>query len=201
MALKLTPTPQLMDQGPGLPVQDLKENEPSIQLSLKDHDTADARKASATKVPRSNPSTSLPDVKLGGPCPSNPASSASDSTSAMSKRIPGPIKQAASPALRFAPLEQLDTIESGDEEDHSVRSEVLREVEISLKDLERKALCRLKVTLVAEGAEPIAPGPSVVVPPSDADIDLFISEEDLLSPLVFKSLISVVAELGNIAAA
>ncbi len=102
-------------QGP--PDQELKDIELAIKLSLEGRDGADAKKASAAKAERANPGASSSrvssffssgpweaadvctmQVKLDGAVPSSSTpSSASDTTSATLKPIPGPVPQPVSP--------------------------------------------------------------------------------------------------------
>ncbi|KAH9005049.1 hypothetical protein EDB86DRAFT_1709330 [Lactarius hatsudake] len=112
-------------------------------------------------------------------------------------------------------LELLDAIESdGDEEVRNTRREVVREVEKALEDLERRVsekafeLQAIKgaeakvydaealaaqdavpadAASVAKGAKPTGPEPSATVFPSDADVDLAISEEYFPTPTTVES--------------
>ncbi|KAI9446549.1 hypothetical protein H4582DRAFT_1906518 [Lactarius indigo] len=110
-------------------------------------------------------------------------------------------------------LKQLNAIESnGDEEVRNARREVVQEVEKALEDLERRVsekAFKLQITKdakakgygagalaaqdvvvpvdaawVAQCAKPTESEPSATVFPSDADVDLAISEEYLSSPTV-----------------
>ncbi|KAH9043335.1 hypothetical protein EDB85DRAFT_938726 [Lactarius pseudohatsudake] len=99
-------------QGPS--DQESKDIELAIKLSLEDRDAADAKKASAAKASRSSLGASSSRVKLDGAVPSSQTpSSASDTTSAASQPIPGPVLQPVSPltAIR-AVRNQLSTLES-----------------------------------------------------------------------------------------
>ncbi|KAI9432663.1 hypothetical protein H4582DRAFT_2132018 [Lactarius indigo] len=220
-------------QGPS--DQELKDIELAIKLSLEDRNTSDAKKASATKAPRSSPGASSSKAMLDGAGPSSDKpSSASDATSATSKPTPGPVPRPVSPltmiravrnqfshlestfkfptvldfdqsVLAISPinaplrtyentlnglLEQLDAIDSdGDEEVRNVRREVVREVP---KDVEVKGYDVQAGELDARAAQEAAPAevtgpeptvrePSAAIPPTDAAVDLAISDESPLA--------------------